>query len=143
MEQKRVTVQTFGYLNILIDGEPVVFEHEKAKELLAVLIDRQGKFVSSGEIISCLWEDEAVNENTQSRCRKAAYHLRRILAQYGLEDLLESTPKGYRRIRTEMIDCDLYHYLSGEEAYIKRFRGAYMSDYSWAEQTLTMLVYGK
>ena len=142
-EQKRVTVQTFGYLNILIDGEPVVFEHEKAKELLAVLIDRQGKFVSSGEIISCLWEDEAVNENTQSRCRKAAYHLRRILEQYGLEDLRESTPKGYRRIRTEMIDCDLYHYLDGEEAYIKRFRGAYMSDYSWAEQTLTMLVYGK
>ena len=142
-EQKRVTVQTFGYLNILIDGEPVVFEHEKAKELLAVLIDRQGKFVSSGEIISCLWEDEAVNENTQSRCRKAAYHLRRILEAYGLHDLLESTPKGYRRIRTEMIDCDLYHYLNGEEAYVNRFRGAYMSDYSWAEQTLTMLMYGK
>ena len=142
-EQKRVTVQTFGYLNILIDGEPVVFEHEKAKELLAVLIDRQGKFVSSGKIISCLWEDEAVNENTQSRCRKAAYHLRRILEAYGLHDLLESTPKGYRRIRTEMIDCDLYHYLNGEEAYVNRFRGAYMSDYSWAEQTLTMLVYGK
>ena len=142
-EQKRVTVQTFGYLNILIDGEPVVFEHEKAKELLAVLIDRQGKFVSSGEIISCLWEDEAVNENTQSRCRKAAYHLRRILAAHDLEDLMESTPKGYRRIRTEMIDCDLYHYLNGEEAYVKRFRGAYMSDYSWAEQTLTMLMYGK
>ena len=140
-EQKRVTVQTFGYLNILIDGEPVVFEHEKAKELLAVLIDRQGKFVSSGEIISCLWEDEAVNENTQSRCRKAAYHLRRILEAYGLHDLLESTPKGYRRIRTEMIDCDLYHYLNGEEAYVNRFRGAYMSDYSWAEQTLTMLTY--
>ena len=142
-EQKRVTVQTFGYLNILIDGEPVVFEHEKAKELLAVLIDRQGKFVSSGEIISCLWEDESVNENTQSRCRKAAYHLRRILAAHDLEDLMESTPKGYRRVRTEMIDCDLYHYLNGEEAYVKRFRGAYMSDYSWAEQTLTMLVYGK
>ena len=60
-----------------------------------------------------------------------------------MQDLLESTPKGYRRIRTEMIDCDLYRYLSGEEAYVKRFRGAYMSDYSWAEQTLTMLVYGK
>ena len=142
-EQKLVTVQTFGYLNIMIDGEPVVFEHEKAKELLALLIDRQGKFVSSGEIISCLWEDESVNENTQSRCRKAAYHLRRILEAYGLHDLLESTPKGYRRIRTEMIDCDLYHYLNGEEAYVNRFRGAYMSDYSWAEQTLTMLVYGK
>ena len=81
--------------------------------------------------------------NTQSRCRKAAYHLRRILAAHDLEGLLESTPKGYRRVRTEMIDCDLYHYLKGEEAYLKRFRGAYMSDYSWAEQTLTLLVYGK
>ena len=140
---KRITVQTFGYLNILIDGQPVVFEHEKAKELLALLIDRQGKFVSSGEIISCLWEDESVNVNTQSRCRKAAYHLRRILAAYGLENLLESTPKGHRRVRTEMIDCDLYHYLNGEAAYIKRFRGAYMSDYSWAEQTLTMLTYAE
>lgn len=140
---KRVVVRTFGYFHILIDGQPVAFEHEKAKELLALLIDRQGRFVSSGEIISCLWEDEAVNENTQSRCRKAAYHLRRILEQYGLENLLESTPKGYRRIRTQMIDCDLYHYLEGEEAYFNRFRGAYMSDYSWAEQTLTMLMYGK
>lgn len=140
---KRIAVQTFGYLNILIDGKPVVFEHEKAKELLAVLIDRQGRFVSSGEIISCLWEDEAVSENTQSRCRKAVYHLRKLLAQYGLGELLESTSKGYRRIRTEMIDCDLYHYLDGEEAYRDRFRGAYMSDYSWAEQTLTMLTYRK
>lgn len=140
---KRVMVQTFGYLSVLIDGQPVVFEHEKAKELLAVLIDRRGRFVSSGEIISCLWEDEAVSENTQSRCRKAAYHLRKILAQYGLEELLESTAKGYRRIRTELIDCDLYHYLDGEEAYRNRFRGAYMSDYSWAEQTLTMLTYRK
>ena len=141
--EKRVTVQTFGYFNILIDGEPVVFEHEKAKELFAVLIDRQGKFVSSGEIISCLWEDESVNENTQSRCRKAAYHLRRILAEHGLADLMESTPKGYRRIRPEMIDCDLYRYLGGESAFIRRFRGAYMSEYSWAEQTLTTLLYGK
>lgn len=141
--QKRMQVYTFGYLHILIDGKPVVFQHEKARELLALLIDRQGRFVSSGEIISCLWEDEPVNENTQGRCRKAVYHLRKTLAAHGLEELLESTPKGYRRIRAGMIDCDLYRYLQGDEAEIKRFRGAYMSDYSWAEQTLTMLTYGK
>jgi len=106
-------------------------------------VDRQGKFVSSSEIISCLWEDEPVNDNTRGRCRKAVFYLRETLAQYGLEELIESTTKGYRRIRTEMIDCDLYRYLSGEPAYVRAFRGAYMSDYSWAETTLTSLMYKK
>lgn len=140
---QRVVVRTFGYFNVLIDGQPIAFQHEKAKELLALLVDRQGKFVSSSEIISCLWEDEPVNDNTRSRCRKAAFYLREILEQYGLEDLVESTSKGYRRIRTEMIDCDLYRYLAGESAFVRTFRGAYMTDYSWAEQTLTGLMYGK
>lgn len=140
---KRVEIRTFGYFNVIIDGQPIAFQHEKAKELLALLVDRQGKFVSSGEIISCLWEEEPVNENTRSRCRKAAFYLRETLEKYGLDDLIESTSKGYRRIRTEMVDCDLYRYLAGEAAYMKAFRGAYMADYSWAEQTLTGLMYGK
>ena len=140
---KRVEIRTFGYFNVLIDGRPIAFQHEKAKELLALLVDRQGKFVSSGEIISCLWEDEPVSDNTRSRCRKAAFYLRETLEGYGLGDIIESTSKGYRRIRTEMIDCDLYHYLTGESGYIRAFRGAYMTDYSWAEQTLTGLMYTK
>ena len=140
---KRGVIRTFGYFNVIIDGQPIAFQHEKAKELLALLVDRQGKFVSSSEIISCLWEDEPVNDNTRSRCRKAMFYLREILEKYGLEDLVESTSKGYRRIRTEMIDCDLYRYLDGEAAFVRAFRGAYMADYSWAEQTLTELMYGK
>ena len=124
--EKRVVIRTFGYFNVLIDGQPIAFQHEKAKELLALLVDRQGKFVSSGEIISCLWEDEPVSDNTRSRCRKAAFYLRETLENYGLDELIESTSKGYRRIRTEMIDCDLYHFLTGEP-----------------EQTLTGLMYAK
>lgn len=143
MSEKRVAIRTFGYFNVLIDGQPIAFQHEKAKELLALLVDRQGKFVSSGEIISCLWEDEPVSDNTRSRCRKAAFHLRETLEGYGLDELIESTSKGYRRIRTEMIDCDLYHYLAGDSGYKRTFRGAYMTDYSWAEQTLTSLIYEK
>ncbi len=140
---KRVTVYTFGFFNVLIDGKPVAFQHEKAKELLALLIDRKGKFVSASEIISCLWEYEPVNDNTRSRCRKAVFYLRETLEKYGLEGLIESTSKGYRRIRTEMIDCDLYRYLAGEQSYIRQFRGTYMTDYSWAEQTLAGLMYTK
>jgi len=142
-EGKRVIIRTFGYFNVLIDGQPIAFQHEKAKELFALLVDRQGKFVSASEIISCLWEDEPVNDNTRSRCRKAVFYLREMLEEYGLEELIESTSKGYRRIRTELIDCDLYRYLAGEKEYVRQFRGAYMTDYSWAEQTLTGLMYTK
>lgn len=140
---RRVSIRTFGYFNVLIDGQPVAFQHEKAKELLALLVDRQGKYVSASEIISCLWEDEPVNDNTRGRCRKAVFYLKETLAQYGLEELIESTSKGYRRIRTELIDCDLFRYLNGEPAYVRAFRGAYMTDYSWAEATLTSLMYAK
>ena len=42
----RVRIETFGYFNILLDGKPVVFKRNKAKELIACLVDRQGKFVS-------------------------------------------------------------------------------------------------
>lgn len=142
-ETQRMAIRTFGYFNVLIDGKPIAFQHEKAKELLALLVDRQGKFVSASEIISCLWEDEPVNDYTRSRCRKAAFYLRELLEQYGLEDLVESTSKGYRRVRPEMIDCDLYRYLAGEEDSQVQFRGAYLTDYSWAEQTLTTLMYKK
>jgi len=140
--KKRVAVQTFGYLNVIIDGKPIVFEHEKARELFALLIDRRGKWVSASEIISCLWESEPVNEYTQGRCRKAVYYLRRTLADCGMEYVLESASKGYRRIRTEMIDCDLYRYLDGEQAARNEFRGAYLTEYSWAEETLAELTFG-
>ena len=131
---KRVVIQTFGYFNVLIDGRPIAFQHEKAKELLALLVDRKGKYVSSSEIISCLWEDEPVCENTRSRCRKAVFYLRETLEKYGVKDIIESTSKGYRRICTDVIDCDLYRYLDGEPAYARAFRGAYMTDYSWGKK---------
>ena len=139
--RKRVVIHTFGYFNVLIDNKPIPFQHEKAKELLALLVDRQGKYVSPSEIISCLWEDEPVNDNTRGRCRKAVFYLRETLEEYGLADLIESTSRGYRRLRTELVDCDLYRYLSGDRSYVHMFRGAYMTDYFWAEQTLTSLMY--
>ena len=141
--QKRIKVQTFGYLNVLIDGKPIVFAHEKARELFALLIDRRGKWVSAGEIISCLWENEPVNEYTQGRCRKAVYYLRRTLEEYGAAELLESASKGYRRIRLEMVDCDLYDLLNGEKTAKSKFRGNYLAEYSWAEETLAQLMFAK
>lgn len=140
-EKTRVKVETFGRFNVLVDGHPIVFRMEKSKELLALLIDRKGNYVSNREIITCLWEDDLVDKVTQSRCRKVVFNLRKTLEAYGLENLVESKIKGYRRINMEMITCDLYQYLSGEEKYKDLFQGSYLEEYSWAETTLSGLLF--
>ena len=48
----RVKVETFGYFNILVDGKPVAFKRNKAKELVACLVDRRGQFVSRKDLFT-------------------------------------------------------------------------------------------
>lgn len=134
----RVYIRTFGFFDVFIDGKAVVFEHAKAKELLAILVDRQGGFVSSADAISFLWEEESLNKLTQARYRKAAMWLKEILAKYNAEDIIESS-RGIRRIIPEKVDCDLYNYLTGKPEYAKLFNGYYMTNYSWGEMTLSAL----
>ncbi len=59
--------RTFGYFDLFVDERPVMFKSAKAKELLAVLVDRQGGTVTTDQIIGTLWEDRP---NDVSRCKK-------------------------------------------------------------------------
>ena len=114
---------------------PIAFRNKKSKELLALLVDRKGGYVSSEEAISFLWEDEPVNAVTLSRYRKVALRLKNTLEEYGISDVIE-TVDGKRRIIPEKVKCDLYEYLSGREEHVQLFKGSYLSNYSWAETTL-------
>lgn len=69
------------------------------------------------------------------------FNLRKTLQIYGIENLVESKMKGYRRLSTDMVKCDLYQYLSGDEKYVHLFQGTYMEEYSWAEATLSRLLF--
>lgn len=140
-EDCKVEIQTFEHFNVFVNGQPVIFRFEKTKELLAFLVDRKGAYVSNREIITNLWEDELVDEVTQARCRKIVFNLRKTLKIYGIEDLVESKMKGYRRLKVEMVNCDLYQYLSGDKKYAHLFKGTYMEEYSWAEMTLSRLLF--
>ena len=50
MEGKRIVIRTFGYFDIFVDGETIPFSCKKAKELLALLVDRRGGFVTRSVI---------------------------------------------------------------------------------------------
>ena len=134
-----VYIRTFGYFDVFADEQPVLFRNEKAKEMLAVLVDRKGGYVSSEEMISYLWPDEMLTQALKVRCRKTAYQLKNTLAEHGIENLLVSVD-GKRRVNLSCFRCDLYDYLSGVKEYRSLFHGLYLQNYSWAEPTLGELM---
>lgn len=138
-EKPVIRIRTFGYFDVFVNENPIAFRNKKSKELLALLVDRRGGFVTSAEAISFLWEDEPVNAVTLARYRKVAMRLKNILEEYGIADMVE-TVDGKRRIVEERVECDLYNYLSQKEEFAHLFKGSYLTNYSWGEMTLGELV---
>jgi hypothetical protein len=133
-----IFIRTFGHFDVFVDGTPVKFTSSKEKELMALLIDRNGGTISSREAISYLWEDEDNDEKVASRYRKLAMNLKNTLSKYGIEHILINN-HGVRSIDVTAVTCDYYEMLGGNEKYQKTFHNIYMSDYSWAEDTLATL----
>lgn len=138
-EDPRVTIRTFGYFDVFVDGRPIAFRSEKAKELLALLVDRRGGYVTSADIITALWENEPITGQLRTRCRKVALRLNRTLEANGVGGIVESV-RGKRRIVPELVSCDLFDHLSGSADAGADFRGSYLKNYSWAEGTLAELM---
>ena len=130
----RVKVETFGYFNILVDGKPVVFKRNKAKELIACLVDRRGQFVSRKDIFYILWEDDDYDRAKQKYLDTIIRSLKDTLDEYGISDIFEAE-KGLMRVVPEKLDCDLYRFLNKDQEAIDSFRGEYMSSYFWASET--------
>ncbi len=133
-----VRIRTFGYFDVFVGQKPIAFRNKKSKELFALLADRRGGYISSEEAISFLWEAEPVSPVTLARYRKVALRLKNILEEYGISEVVE-TVDGKRRIVPEKVQCDLYDYLSGKEEYAQLFKGSYLTNYSWGENTLAEL----
>lgn len=133
----RVFIRTFGHFDVFVNGEAVLFNHPKAKELFALLVDRRGGFVSANEAISCLWEEEPSNKTTLARCRKAAMQMKQTLAQYGIDDIVE-TINGKRRALVDQCECDFDQYLHQGNESLPKMIGTYMNEYSWAENSISI-----
>ncbi len=137
-QRPKVFIRTFGYFDVFVGEKPVVFRNRKAKELLALLTDRRGGFVTSEEAVGFLWEDEPVTPVTLARYRKVALRLKNTLESAGIGYIVESV-SGSRRLVPEAVRCDLYDYLSGNPRYASLFKGVYLQNYSWGEVTLAEL----
>lgn len=137
-KKKGVFVKTFGHFDVFVNNTPIMFRSGKAKELLALLVDRQGGTVSTDQIICTLWEDRPNDEATQNLCSKVCKNLCKELTEYGLQDIF-ITNRGTRRVDTDLFECDLYQFLEGREHARRQFAGDYLLDYSWAEERMGQL----
>jgi len=134
-----IVVQTFGNFEIFVDGETLTFHRAKSKELLAYLIDRNGKGVTRPAIFSALWEEGIYDHSRQKYLDVIIRSLRETLREAGIEEILE-IKGGFLRVRPELLDCDLYRFLKNDPEAVNAYRGEYMEEYYWANLNTEYLV---
>lgn len=130
----QVIIHTFGHFDIYVDGQPVFFRNSRAKELLALLVDRQGGIMSSTQIVTSFWPDCPVTEQHKAIYRKAAAALKQTLNEYGIGYILHAS-RNQKAINAAAVDCDYYHFLNGDKDAVGLYQGEYMADYPWGEDT--------
>ena len=137
--EKLLTIQCFGNFEVLYNGEVLPFRRKKAKEFLAVLIDRKGAGMTAKQICAILFPDDTDDTKNAAYLRQLVLDLKNTLKLVRAEEVLQhDTP--YYRVDTDLVMCDYLRFL---ETGKPEFRGEYMTQYSWAETTCAMLQFKK
>lgn len=90
---------------------------------------------STKDIFVTLFEDGAYTRSMQSYLSIIMRQLTESLKAAGVSNILLKTANGYA-IDVNAVHCDAYDYLAGIPSAINKFFGEYMSQYSWAEESI-------
>lgn len=131
-QSKAMYAVLFGSFDFVVNNRHVKFRSAKAKELLALLICREGASVSIHEIVDCLWDGDDTADVRSVGYRKAIKSLADTLADYGAEKLLERS-RGYCSINMTEIDSDYFRFLRGEDEFYSSYQGRFLPEYPWSE----------
>ena len=143
---KGLLFRTFGNFEVFADSIPLRFKYVKTKELLAYLVDRCGALCSNREITAVLWEEDGRDHASYLKSIRA--DLVTVLEEYGSGNVLVRRRGGIGIIPSKVV-CDYYIYLNrmkhrgkpdSEPLYLE-YRGEYMTQYSWAEVTNSILTH--
>lgn len=135
IQSKKIVIKCFGSFEVLYQGQVLGFKRTKAKELLAVLVDRNGAGLTGKQICAILWPEDLDDTKNMDYFRHLMKELRSTLEVIGVEGILSQNQYQYR-IDPEQISCDYHDYLKYGTP---KFYGEYMTQYSWAETTCGML----
>ncbi len=131
----KLCIRCFGSFQALYHGKQLLFSYLKTNELLAVLVDKNGAMCSLAMLEAILWEDD---DNHLSYLKRLRSDLLATLKTHHLETAVIAQ-RGALGLNLDMIDCDYYDYRAGKPKAISAYHGAYMEQYSWAEETNALL----
>ena len=137
--EKLLTVKCFGHFEVFYSGEILSFRRKKAKELFAILVDRNGAGMTAKQICAILFPDDTDDDQNTTYLRQLVLDLKNTLKSVHAEDVLKHNTPHYS-VDTNLIRCDYISYL---EIGKPEFRGEYMTQYSWAEENCAMLQFKK
>ncbi len=140
-KRPKIRIRTFGNFDVFVNGAPVNFVCKKGKELLAMLVDADGGYVTKTKLMHDLWEEK---DTAQASKLYGDTKIKLIneLKMLGVDHIID-TPRGSMGIRKENINCDLWDYLknsTGGGGCV--FDCEYMAQYdSWIEATEGKLMF--
>jgi len=137
-QRKTLYIQTFGRFLVLKEGKPLPLTG-KAKEILALVVSRQGREVGNEEIYGTIWENRPYGNVEMTVYYNALRRLKDALKKAGISELLISTPRG-QMVNVDFFDCDYYAWRAGDTSIRNRFEGDFLPEYSWGEYLLAELV---
>lgn len=126
-----IEVKTFGNFEITVDGSALSFKRSRAKELLALLVDKLGSGISRAQAFTEMWEDREYDRKAQKYFDNILASLVETLREHNISEIIE-IKSGRMRIRPELLDCDRYRFDMGDSEAISAYQGIYMYGYSWA-----------
>ncbi|MCR5741391.1 MAG: response regulator [Gammaproteobacteria bacterium] len=136
-KNKRIRFKTMPSFDMFVDGKIVPITSAKSKEFLALLVDRKGSSMTLDYIVSVLWEDKD-DSTGKAYFRVILQRLNNVLRSLDIEDLIIHSKNQYS-LNTELCTCDYYDILKGDRQTMEQFVGEYMNEYSWAEDTTSVL----
>ena len=137
--KKAVKVRCFGNFEAYAEDEKLVFKRLKTKELFAFLVDRRGAGMTAKQICAVLFPEDTDDTRNSTYLRQLIMDLKNTLKAVGADNVFCHETPCYR-IDVNKIKCDYISYL---ETGKPEFRGEYMTQYSWAEETCAMLLFKK
>ena len=133
-EEEKLRIQCFGNFEVFYKDKPVAFRHQKAKEILAYLVELRGAVATTDELCMILWEDDDESEKKKHYLRNLLAELKNTLKDIGVENVFIRKRNQFS-INPSQMECDYYKYLEYDTAAVNSYSGVYMKQYSWAEMT--------
>lgn len=132
-KERDIFIKTFDSFDVFIDGKAMKFNSGKSKELLAMLVDRNGGYLTMDTAITFLWVDKNI-ANSKRLYRDAVYKLRKDLLNENLN--IVEFGRAQLKLISENIKCDYWDYLKEKTAF---YHGSYMPCYDWSIETQSIL----